>query len=301
MQGKISMETVKRAMPAFFTELLKDGQIDRAMAVARGSVRERPDSWMPALFLRLKGGKIWYEPGFGEGDGDFAKWQALVHSVRSGQFTPVVGAGLGEMVYGTLRDAARELAEEAGFPLAEHQRSELPQVSQYLRVSQSAVFARDKVKEQLRRQILRGHDTLPAELKQASLRKLLEVVGKNNRDVDAADPYRLLAQLPAKVFITANPDNLLQEALKAESKEPDVFFFNWREKTDELKLDRYSREPTPTNPLVFHVFGYFKDDINQSINTPTSTRRIEERASERRSGFSLDFFASCAWTKGPCF
>jgi len=42
-------------------------------------------------------------------------------------------------------------------------------------------------------------------------------------------------------------------------------------------------------------------DINQSINTPTSTRRIEERASERRSEFSLDFFASCAWTKGPCF
>jgi hypothetical protein len=38
--------------------------------------------------------------------------------------------------------------------------------------------------------------------------------------------------------------------------------------------------------------------INQSINTPTSTRHIEERASERRSGFSLDFFASCAWTRG---
>jgi hypothetical protein len=95
MQGKISMETVKKAMPVFFAELLKDGQIDRALAVARGSVRERPDSWMLALFLRLKGGKIWYEPGFGEGEGDFAKWQALVQSVRSGQFTPIVGSGLG--------------------------------------------------------------------------------------------------------------------------------------------------------------------------------------------------------------
>ena len=59
MQGKISMETVKTAMPVFFSELLKDGQIDRAMAVARGRVRERTDSWMPALFLRLKGGRIW--------------------------------------------------------------------------------------------------------------------------------------------------------------------------------------------------------------------------------------------------
>ena len=41
--------------------------------------------------------------------------------------------------------------------------------------------------------------------------------------------------------------------------------------------------------------------INQSITNPTFTRRIEEKASERRSGFSLEFFASCAWTKRPCF
>jgi CHAT domain-containing protein/SIR2-like protein len=258
MQGKISMETVKKAMPVFFAELLKDGQIDRALAVARGSVRERPDSWMPALFLRLKGGKIWYEPGFGEGEGDFAKWQAIVHSVRSGQFTPIVGAGLGERVYGNLRDAARELAEEAGFPLAEHQRYELPQVSQYLRVSQSVVFARDKFKEELRRQILRRHDMLPAELAQASLPNLLRAVGQKNREADPADPYKLLAQLPARVFITANPDNLLQEALKAEGKNPEVFFFNWRMKTDEP--GRYDREPTPKDPLVFHILGYFKDD-----------------------------------------
>jgi len=59
MQGKISMETVKEAMPVFFRELLKDGQIDRAMAVARGVVRDRHDSWVPALFLRLKSGCLW--------------------------------------------------------------------------------------------------------------------------------------------------------------------------------------------------------------------------------------------------
>ncbi|MEK7831763.1 MAG: CHAT domain-containing protein, partial [Acidobacteriota bacterium] len=62
MQGKISQETVKRAMPVFFTELLKDGQIDRALAVARGTVRDRVDGWIPALFLRLKDGRIWGEP-----------------------------------------------------------------------------------------------------------------------------------------------------------------------------------------------------------------------------------------------
>ena len=62
MQGKISMETVKKMMPNFFTELLKDGQIERAMAVARGLVREQVDGWIPALFHRMKHGRIWDEP-----------------------------------------------------------------------------------------------------------------------------------------------------------------------------------------------------------------------------------------------
>ena len=49
------------------------------------------------------------------------------------------------------------------------------------------------------------------------------------------------------------------------------------------------------------VLGVACITINQSITKPTFTRRIEEKASERRSGFSLEFFASCAWTKRPCF
>lgn len=260
MQGKISMETVKKAMPVFFAELLKDGQIDRALAVARGGVRERPDSWMPALFLRLKGGKIWYEPGFGEGEKDFPKWESLVQGVRSGNFTPIVGPGLGERVYGTLRDVARELAESAGFPLAEHQRSELPQVSQYLQFTQSVKFARDKFQEQLHRQTLQRHSTLSADDKKLKLPQLLALVEQNNRE-DPADPYKLVAQLPAPVFITANPDNLLLQALRAEDKDPDVFFFNWREKTKtgDSQPERDEQEPTAKKPLVFHVFGYFRD------------------------------------------
>jgi DNA-binding MarR family transcriptional regulator len=59
MQGRISMNTIKKFMPVFFTELKKDGQIDRALAVARGMVRGQNDFWMPVLFMRLKSGKIW--------------------------------------------------------------------------------------------------------------------------------------------------------------------------------------------------------------------------------------------------
>lgn len=44
MQGKISAKTVTSFMPRFFIELQRDGQIDRAVAVARGAVREQPDA-----------------------------------------------------------------------------------------------------------------------------------------------------------------------------------------------------------------------------------------------------------------
>jgi formylglycine-generating enzyme required for sulfatase activity len=59
MQGNITMQTIEQFMPEFFRELGKDGQIDRAMAVARSVVRERSDWWMPVLFMRLKSGMLW--------------------------------------------------------------------------------------------------------------------------------------------------------------------------------------------------------------------------------------------------
>ncbi len=62
MQGKVSMETVEHFMPCFFKELRRDGQIDRAMAVARGVARanvpKSDDWWMPVLFMRLKSGCV---------------------------------------------------------------------------------------------------------------------------------------------------------------------------------------------------------------------------------------------------
>ena len=66
------METVATLMPRFFQELAADGQIDRALAVARGLVRDRPDAWMPALFLRLRGGRLWDSPAVSSGDDDSA-------------------------------------------------------------------------------------------------------------------------------------------------------------------------------------------------------------------------------------
>ena len=63
MQGNVSMTTVEAFMPVFFREVQRDGQIDRAVALARGAVRDRHDAWAPVLYMRLKSGRLWSEPG----------------------------------------------------------------------------------------------------------------------------------------------------------------------------------------------------------------------------------------------
>ncbi len=62
MQGRISMETIKGFAPVFFSELLRDGLADRALAMARQAVRERTDWWLPVLYTRLREGRIWALP-----------------------------------------------------------------------------------------------------------------------------------------------------------------------------------------------------------------------------------------------
>jgi tetratricopeptide (TPR) repeat protein len=58
MQGNLAMATAAAFMPVFLRELRRDGQVDRAMAVARGAVRQRHDWWMPVLYTRLSDGRI---------------------------------------------------------------------------------------------------------------------------------------------------------------------------------------------------------------------------------------------------
>jgi hypothetical protein len=220
MQGKITMETVKQAMPVFFRELLKDGQIDRAMAAARGTVRERPDNWMPALFLRLKSGRIWYEPGFGgEEKNDFEKWKAICNSIRKGQFIPVVGPELGEDVFGGTRELASRLAEEHAFPMASYERTDLAKVTQYISTNQDRSYASEAVQNQFLRQISERLDGGASSNTQRTLSEFLELATQRCLS-EGEHPYRILADLPAAIYLNASYEPLLFRSLKAASKSP---------------------------------------------------------------------------------
>lgn len=258
MQDNLTMATSAKLMPVFFSELQKDGQIDRALSAARGLVRDQTDWWVPALFMRLKSGRLWYTPGFGGPRGEFEKWPSLLRGIQSGRCTPILGPGLNDALVGPLRDLAQRWADELQYPLAAHERESLPQVAQYRAVDQSRFTAEDEWLAQLRAAI-RKRAQLPANLggPNAPVQKMLEAARQGLVEKDDFEPYKILAQIPARVFITANTDELLEMALREAGKNPTTMVCPWREFSEDADPGLYDNdyEPTDEQPLVYHLFG----------------------------------------------
>ncbi len=260
MQGDVTMRTIEQFMPAFFTELREHGQIDRAMAHARNVVRDEPDAWMPVLFLRLSKGAIWYVPGFAAEETEFEQWPALINSIKEGSCTPILGPSLLDDVFGARRETARRWAEAYHFPLAPHDREDLPQVAQFLTVKHDPMFPLGVLREQLRKELFgRYRGEPPPGLANASMSEIAAAVGKQQRDANPAEPHRVLASLPLPIFITTNPDNLLADALRDAGKEPQVELFRWNDYANwppSLYDDiNQTYQPTVQKPLVYHLFG----------------------------------------------
>lgn len=268
MQGNVSMETIKKMMPVFFKELLDDGQIDRAMAVARSKVQDRADVWMPALFTRLHSGKIWYTPGF-RGDGSEEIWKSLVRPVQHGKLVPILGPGLTDTIHGTPPEIALALAEAHRFPLAISEWDDLPRVTQYLSVKESRYNVVETYKEQLRESLIRQHsDWLPPEVmaEKPKLGKLLALVLAHLQQRKKPEVFRLLSELPASVYVTTAFDPLLELALKGAEREPQSIVSRWRYKKAPATAEEVAvSDRTQKTPLVFHALGSFNSDTGDSL------------------------------------
>lgn len=261
MQDNLTMATARAFLPAFFQTLQKDGQIDRALSVARGAVRGRPDSWVPVLFMRLKSGRLWYTPGFGDVRKGAEKLPALVRNIRRGRCTPIIGPGLSEALIGSQRDIARHWSDQYRFPMGTHEKESLPQVSQYLTIHQDARFPFDELEDHLRKTLqTRYKEILTPKLlgSRAQLEEIINVIGQARRKERPLDGYRILADLSLPIYISANQDTLLEDALIEAGKNPTTLLCPWNEYI-ERKLDAYTDEPSEQTPLVFHLLGRWNE------------------------------------------
>lgn len=294
MQSKVTMETVALIMPDFFREVATHGNIDHAMAVARRKAmgNRRTDAWMPALFLRLKAGALWYTPGFGgsSAEEDFA-WDSICNAVRLQALFPIIGQDLAEHVLGSSADIAGALADKHAIPRPQSDKADGARVAQAVetKLKREALYASlnaigiARLKAAAARLV---PDLPPVQSEQELLSAIVNALAK-----DPADPLNILAGLNVKVFACAASDLLLKNLLRKHGKIPYEMCIDWRDETVN-DFDRVSRaaaallksfEDSPDTPVEAHIKAW-ADAINTAdrrIDLPISLRTIRDALLDR--------------------
>lgn len=256
MQGNVTMTTTSKFLSRFFTEFNRDGLADRAAAVARDAVSERPDWWMPVLFSRLRRGKPWYEPRFG------AQRTRMFRDLRTRiaeiNCTPVLGSGIaGESFLPQRSDLAENWVLRRQIPMAVATRRDLAKVAQYLSVDSGPDMPRNELTSHLRADLHSRFKTLLPDLDwvETPLQVLISEAGRLCReDRGDRDPYAILAKnVMIPIYITTSWTTLLEDALVKEGRPPDVRYFEWNQ--NRLRTDGEPPQPTVHKPLVYHLFG----------------------------------------------
>jgi hypothetical protein len=266
MQGNVAMGTIAEFMPVFFRELRRDGQIDRAVAAARSQVRDtspESDWWRPALFMRLKSGRIWYTPGFASEEHEIKTWPPLLRAIEGDEeehlfCTPILGPGLANCLFGSHREMARHWAETYQFPMAQYYQEDLSQVAQYLAVHWQDPHLRSELRAHLRQELLDryGKDLLSyyADALPKKLHELIQAVGKLGPECRPLDLYHILAKLPFRIYVSTDPTNLLETVLTSVGRPPQPIVCPWREGIDPV----YYEGPftlSSERPLLYYPFG----------------------------------------------
>jgi hypothetical protein len=264
MQGNVTMATAARFLERFFEELDGDGLPARAMAVARSTIRDRPDWYMPVLYSRLKRGSAWYRPRFG---GRESKLFRNLHTrIRRHRSTPIIGSGVAreDGVMPSRQEIAKRWAEARQMPLSVASQGDMASVAQYVSVEDRGGYqlARDELDQLLRRDLkaMHAHELGDLDWRNGGLHDLVRSIGEHRRRVaGAADCYVRLARLELPVYVTSSWTFLLEDALTDAGKSPLIRHFNWYQRRQLSEdIDEEDEEDVAfdaDHPLVYHLFG----------------------------------------------
>lgn len=167
-------------------------------------------------------------------------WDNLLQRIEEKNCTPFIGAGACAGVLPLGSEIAQEWADKYSYPLVD--KGDLARVAQFLAVDQDPIFP----KEQIRRKFTKIN--LP--------------------DFTQPDePHALLADLNLPIYITTNYDSFMYQALKNRQRDPKRELCQWNPLVDLKKSSIFESgseyEPTPANPLVYHLHGHY--DTPQSM------------------------------------
>ncbi len=264
MQDFVAVETARKLSTTFYERLTEHGTVDLAMNEARSTLvtAGRPDAAVPVLFMRLKSGQVWSDESNEGGAVLGAKprifWSGLIKMVKQGKCTPIIGPRVHGQWLPTPEQIARAWSIDHGYPFADTH--ELARVARYMASLQGEDFPRYELLDTLMYELTeRIPEGLLPEEEFETLSEMVEAVGWQDLTAENPnEPHRVLASLGLPLYLTTNPDSFMTEALIAAGKEPSREICPWNDMLDGLPslfADDPDYEPTPEEPLVYHLFG----------------------------------------------
>lgn len=171
----------------------------------------------------------------------------------------------------TLDEQLAELwADVIGYPLAD--RYELARVAQFNRVrSDDAEQAKTKYLDFIKNALLASAesdgrvadivDELRSQLSELSFSDIAKELDYPHFQNEEEDPLRIIARLPLPIYVTTSYYDFLERALQAEGRQPRTQICFWSGEIANVASEHATDpdfEPTPQNPLVYHLHGLEK-------------------------------------------
>jgi hypothetical protein len=301
MQGAIGQACAQDFATKTLESLRNGGDVEAAVAKARGYIHAKKyqDWWSPCLFSLAGSAPVIVDP-----ERVFNGWDVLTTKIRIGQCIPILGFGVGEPLFGPVRRLVQRVARKWGHPFWDSSPVDLPTVAQYARVTKKeGEYPKQTLLAEICQEIFSNHlgdfdAATRAQLTKGAfidrpigeLRTIIRSLAAQLRKRED-DPYRILASLPCRYYITTMPDELLEDAIKERTqdvlgteypREPFTQSCQWREVRRTLRqeqnekqqlgdlVDRYnmrrreqiSREAPDLEliissdlPYIYHLFG----------------------------------------------
>lgn len=170
-------------------------------------------------------------------------WNLLLRRIKDGKCTPFLGAGACYPILPLGSDIAKGWAKSNKYPLKDSW--DLVRVAQFLAVMIDPMFPKEEMIK-----LLKSNNELP--------------------DFNAPDEiHGVLADLKLPIYVTTNYDDFMGQALISRNVEVQREFCRWNSYIKKhYRQSIFSQnpsgfEPTPENPVVFHLHGL--DEVPESI------------------------------------
>lgn len=248
---------------AGFIESLSDSMnLNTAMQLAQNQLSDASERWKPVLLSRLRTGDIWNKPGFVSipRDQQRTKWGILVDQIQRGDCVPVLGPDVSRYFYNGRSAVAAAWAEECQYPLSPDEKRKLRKVAQYVATMKGNGPAR---KDFIRVVLDFANRSIGPPQALRDINSLWEVAWDQIKHSGRFDPYSVIAQFEAPVYLTTTYHNVLSKAVEEHLNQQGIsyvarerFFFN---RSGSMSLGDSEAERTRKidgeNPIIYYLFG----------------------------------------------